>query len=242
MLELHQFPRTWEIPNPSPACLAVETYLRMSELPFRVVSTRNAGKGPKTKLPVLVDDGTVVSDVSLIFEHLKGKYGDRLDARLSPARRATGHLIRRTFEENLYWVGLYMRWLDEGGWGAIQEPYFGHLSGLGRWAVPSLVRAGMRATLHLQGMGRHSRDEVYALGSADLSAVSLLLGDERYFGGDEPSSVDAVVYGFLANLYWVPIESPLKEHARSLPNLLAHAERVRERYYSTGVERGEVRA
>lgn len=236
MLQLHQFPRTWDIPNPSPACLTVETYLRMCGLPFEVVATRNAGKGPKAKLPLLVDDGVVVPDAGQIIEHLRRKYGDRLDGRLTAEQRARAHVIRRTFEENLYWVGLYMRWVDEGGWGAIQRPYFGHLPALGRAVVPPLVRLGMRVTLSLQGTGRHRRDEVYAAGCDDLQAVAQLLGGDDYLGGDEPASVDAVVHGFMANLLWVPIESPLKDHARSLPNLVAHAERIRARYFTSETE------
>jgi glutathione S-transferase len=231
MIELHQFPRTWDIPNPSPACMAVETYLRMAGLPFTVVATRNPGKGPKAKLPLLVDDGEVVPDAGFILEHLKKKYGDRLDGKLDADRRARAHCLRRTFEESLYWVGLHMRWIDDAGWRAIQAPYFGHLSPLARVAVPPLVRLGMRATLAMQGLGRHDPDEILAIGSADLSAASAMLGDEPYFGGDAPASIDAIAHGFLANLYWVPIASRLLEHARSLENLVAHTHRVRERFY-----------
>lgn len=232
MIQLHQFPRTWGIPNPSPACLSVETYLRMCGIPFEIVETRNAGKGPKAKLPLLVEDGEVIADTGLILDHLKRRHGDPLDGRLSAERRAQGHLIRRTFEENLYWVGLHMRWLDEAGWQEIQQPYFGHLSPVGRRTIPPLVRLGMRAALAIQGLGRHRQDAIYAAGAADLSAASALLGEDPYLGGDEPASVDAVVYGFLANLYWVPIESPLKAHALSLGNLVRHAERIRERYFA----------
>lgn len=232
MLELHQFPKTWDIPNPSPACMTVETYLRMVGLPFTIVETRNAGKGRKAKLPLLVDDGEVVCDAGFIIEHLKRKHGDPLDGPLDPARRAHAHGLRRTFEESLYWVGLQLRWIDETGWKAIQQPYFGHLSPLSRWAVPPLVRLGMRATLKMQGLGRHDRDEILAIGCADLSAASALLGEEPYFGGAAPASIDAIAHGYLANLLWVPIDSPLREHARSLDNLVAHAARIRDRFYS----------
>ncbi len=232
MIQLHQFPKTWDIPNPSPACLAVETYLRMARLPFEVVSTRNAGKGRKAKLPVVVDDGEVLHDVGFIFAHLKRKYGDVLDGRLDAEQAARAHCLRRTFEESLYWVGLRLRWVDEAGWRAIQAPYFGHLPSVGRWLLPPLIRAGMRATLSMQGMGRHTPEEVFAIGAADLSAASALLGDQAYFGGAEPASVDAIVHGFLANLLWVPIDASLREHGLSLPNLVAHSARIRDRFFS----------
>jgi hypothetical protein len=72
--------------------------------------------------------------------------------------------------------------------------------------------------LHNQGTGRHSRDEIYAIGCRDLTAIADLLSDQPYFLGAEPSSVDATAYAFLANVLWAPIDSPLRAHAAKLPN------------------------
>ncbi len=236
MIKLYQFPPLWQVTSPSPACVAVETYLRMAALPFESVPSRNPGKGPKAKLPVIDDGGTVVSDLEAIFAHLKARHGDPLDRRLSDTQRAQMLLLRRTFEEHLYWVGIYLRWIDDAGWRAVRVPYSAHLPLVARLLLPRLVRAGMRLAMFFQGMGRHERDEVYARGRADLSAASALLGEAPYFGGEAPCSFDAVAYGFMANLLWVPIESPLLDHTRTLPNLVAHAERVRDRYYPAPAE------
>jgi len=235
-VKLYQFPPLWGVSSPSPACVAVETYLRMAAVPFESVPTRNAGKGPRSKLPVIDDDGTIVTDLEAIFAHLKARHGDPLDARLTEVQRAHLLLLRRTFEEHLYWVGIYLRWIDDAGWRAVRAPYSAPLPLLARLLLPPLVRAGMRLAMFVQGMGRHGRDEVYARGRADLSAAAALLGDAPYFGGEAPCSFDAVAYGFMANLLWVPIESPLLDHARALPTLVAHAERIRERHYPAPVE------
>jgi len=49
---------------------------------------------------------------------------------------------------------------------------------------------------------------------------------------EAPSSIDAAVYAFLANILWVPVNSPLKRHATALPNLEAYCQRMKARYYS----------
>jgi hypothetical protein len=38
MIKLYQFNAAWGLPNPSPFCMKVETYLRMVSLPYEVVN------------------------------------------------------------------------------------------------------------------------------------------------------------------------------------------------------------
>ncbi|MBA2350336.1 MAG: glutathione S-transferase C-terminal domain-containing protein [Burkholderiales bacterium] len=89
----------------------------------------------------------------------------------------------------------------------------------------------MKRELHGHGMGRHTSDEIYAIGKADIGALADLLGDRPFVMGAEPTSVDAVAYAFLANLIWVPLDTPLKRYALSRPNLEAYCQRMKSRYY-----------
>jgi glutathione S-transferase len=89
----------------------------------------------------------------------------------------------------------------------------------------------MAKELNGHGMGRHSREEIYALGCRDLTALADFLGDKPYLMGEQPCSLDAVAYGFLANLLWVPLESALKHHAQTYPHLERYCQRMKSRYY-----------
>ena len=82
-------------------------------------------------------------------------------------------------------------------------------------------------------MGRHTREEIYAIGKADLSALANFLGVKPYFLGDRPASLDATGYAFIANVLWVPGESPLKHHAAGYPQLEAYCRRMQARYYES---------
>ncbi len=57
-IKLFQFPRMFGIPNLSPFCCKMETWLRIAGIPYEVVDTPDPRKGPKGKLP-FIDDGGI---------------------------------------------------------------------------------------------------------------------------------------------------------------------------------------
>ncbi len=183
MIELYQFPPMWGLPNFSPFCLKLETWLRMAKLPYQAPKCGiPLGKAPKHKLPYIVDRGQSIGDSSLIIDHLKATYGDTLDNGLSPQQQAVSLAFQRLIEENLYWPVLYSRWLDPRNRQVIARKVFGRLPPLIRDLVPMLVRRKMRRDMQGQGLGRHSEGEIYAIGCRDLDAVALFLdGDSGYW-------------------------------------------------------------
>jgi glutathione S-transferase len=232
MITLYQFPPAWGLPNASPFCMKVETYLRMCGLPYTVVNVFNPAKGPKGKLPYITDGANTVADSSFILDYLKATYGDKLDADLDPRTRAEAHALRRLMEEHLYWCAVYDRWAVDENWALTKPAFFGSLPPGVRDLVAVLARRGQLKALHGQGVSRHAREEIYALGRVDLTTLSDSLGNKPFFLGNRPTSLDATAYAFLANLLWVPINSPLTRHARSLDNLVAYGERMKQRYYA----------
>ena len=227
MITLCQFTTSpvWGI-NPSPFCMKVETYLKLAGVPYRAVATLPM-KAPKGKLPfILEEDGRAIPDSGRIVAHLEATRGAPLDGGLTPDQRALGHLIRRTCEESLFFVALYGRWFDEPGWSVLRPLFFGRMAPPLKWIVPSLVRRGLRRDLLGQGTLRHSRDEIYALGCADLDALAGILGDQAFFLTDRPTSADSCAHAFLANILKPPIDNPLKAHCQTLAPLVGFVERM----------------
>ncbi len=233
MITLYQFDPAFGLPNASPFCLKLETWLRMAGLPYQAPEMRLSalGKAPKGKMPYIVDGDTTIADSAFIIDYLKATYGDPLDGWLSPLLRAQALAFQRLLEENLYWAVVYTRWCVPEGWQLTRDAFFGKLPLPLRWMVPPLARRGIRQELHGHGMGRHGEAEIYAIGQRDITALADFLGDKAYFLGDAPSTLDATAYAFLANLLWVPVESPLKVHARQFPSLEAYCRRMRDRYF-----------
>jgi len=230
MITLYQFPPACGLPNISPFCMKVEVYLRMARLPYQtaIVSMR---KAPKGKAPYIEDNGRILADSGFIIDYLKATYGDSLDAWLSAEQRATAHALRRMMEENLYWAVLYSRWFEDRNWEKVRKVFFGGLPVPLRSFIPFLVRANMKKALWGHGIGRHRREEIYALGRSDITALAEFLGTKAYFLGDSPCSLDATAYAFLANLLWVPFPSPLQEHAQGYPHLETYCQRMKARYF-----------
>ena len=231
MIILHQFPPAFGLPNASPFCLKLELYLRMVALPYRNRYTLELNKAPKGKLPWIDDDGTAVADSGLIIEYLKKKFGDPLDSGLDQVQRARALAIARLIEEHLYWAVLYDRWITPQGWKITRPAFFGALPWPLRAIVPPVARRGMRTELQGHGMGRHSPEQIHALGVADVDALAALLGDQDYFLGTQAASIDAIATAFLANVLMVPLDTPIKAAAAGHANLVAYCRRMATQYF-----------
>jgi glutathione S-transferase len=233
MIKLYQFAPAFGLPNASSFCLKLETYLRMVELPFESVYGIDMGKAPKGKMPYVVDGDKTIGDSNFIIEYLKQTYGDRLDAHLTPSERAISLAMRRLIEENLYWVMVHNRWMEPANWETTKEVFFKELPPILKAIVPGIARKDTHKQLAGHGMGKHSAEEIYAIGIADLLALADFLGDKPFFLGDKPTSLDASAYGILANILGTPYDSPLKDKAQQLTNIVAYRDRIRDLYYPT---------
>lgn len=231
MLKLYQFHPCWELPNASPFCMKLETYLKMAKIPYDTIDVMNPSKAPKGKLPFIEDDGRTIADSGLIIDYLKDKYDNSLDDHLSVEQAAQAVAFTRLIEEHLYWVIVYSRWIDESGWAKTADTYFASIPRPMRNIVANSVRKNTKKQLYDQGLGRHSNEQIYGLGKDDLAAICDFLDTKEFFFGDKPSSIDATLYAFLANIIYVPIESPLKEYAMSLDNLVKYCHRMEGRFY-----------
>ena len=71
----------------------------------------------------------------------------------------------------------------------------------------------MKAQLHAQGLGRHEEAKILAQGEWFLKALGTALGEKRYWFGDQPTSIDATLYGFLSVLILGDLDTPLRRSA-----------------------------
>jgi glutathione S-transferase len=229
MITLIRFMPAFGLPDPSPFGMKAEVLLKLSGLPYEVEHATDPRKGPKGKLPAIRDDGVVIGDSEIIRWHLERKYKLDLDQGLDAAARATAHAFARMIEERTYWVIVYSRWMDN--WDVTRAGLFAAMPPVLRSLVPPIARRKVRSYLNAHGIGRHSRDEIYAMAARDIRAMATQLADTPYFMGGAASSADATVYGFLASILDAPVPSPLKDEALRHANLVAYNDRLRARFY-----------
>ncbi len=225
----------WEafgVPDFSPACLKLKTYLRMADIPYSS-ALGDPRKAPTKKIPFVTDNGSTVGDSGLIIEHLKNKVGDPLDAKLTKEQHAVGHLVRRTCEESLYWPVLYSRWADDAVWPELAQKFKTIMPPVIGGFIIGMIRKDTLRNAYGQGISRHTLDNVIAYGRADIDALSTILGDKPYLFGDAPTSYDASLFGTVANVLAFPSDGPLAKHARTKTNLVAFVDRVKAKYWTT---------
>jgi len=229
-IKLFQFPRRFAIPNLSPFCCKLETWLRIAGIPYEVVDTPDPRKGPKGKLPFIEDAGVLIADTSLIVDHLVKTRGVDPDARLDASQRAIALLVQRTLEEHYAFVLAYTHLVrDEGV--RHTRARFDAVPAMIRPLVVRSVTAHIKKALWLQGVLRHSDEDIVEAALRDWRAVLAVMGDGPFFFGDEPTGIDAIVFGALATSVLTPIESPIRDFLRSQPACVAYAERMRARFF-----------
>ena len=186
MIKLYQYPSSWGM-NVSPFTLKLETWLKLSQLDYRIIPSTNPRNAPKGKLPFIEDeDGTRIADSSLIIDHLKRTRQIDPDHTLTERERAEAISLQRLFENHFYFILSYSRWIDPVGWEITRPVFFSFLPPGIREVVAGLIRRQVKKDLHSEGLGRHSQEELYAMGRADLRAIAVLLGNRPYFFGDGP--------------------------------------------------------
>jgi len=230
-IQLHQFRTAYGIPNLSPFCMKVETWLKLAGLEYQIKWTFNPGAGPKGKLPFIKDGKTVVADSQDIVEYLTKTYGVDLDATLSAEQKAIAHAFRKTLEESTYFALVYFRWIDPATWPKTRDVFFGKLPPGIKTLLPVVAQRKTARNLDGQGTGRHSPEEIAARAGADLAAIAEYLNVKPYFMGDRPTSIDATLYAFLANLWEVELDTPLKQLVGRHKNLVAYCDRMRARCF-----------
>jgi glutathione S-transferase len=225
MITLYSYPDLFGVEDNNPYGLKVFAFLQLCGLPFEhrhILDTRSA---PRGQLPYITDGETTIGDSDAIVLHLKRAYRLDIDAGLTDAQHDLDLLVRRALDD-LYWVMSYSRWADPRYWPHFRDALLA--------THPEITIADLEAAqrynferYRYQGIGRYAPEEAYARGLADLRSISNLIGDEGLVFGARPASIDAAVYGFVANIHFYDIDTPLKQYVESRPQLVRHCLSVR---------------
>jgi glutathione S-transferase len=226
MLTLYSYPELFGVADNNPFGLKVFAFLKLAGVAFRHEHIFDAAAAPRGQLPYIVDDGEHVGDSDTIIAHVIAKYRLPIDSALTQAQRNTDLMVRRTLDD-LYWVMSYSRWKDPQFWPLFRDAMLG--------AHASLTVDGMEAArkynferYRYQGIGRYEPQDVYKRGIADLSPVASLIGEGGFLFGPQPTSIDAGIYGFVANIYFYDIDTPLKRFVASHRDLVRHCNAIHE--------------
>ena len=152
--------------------------------------------------------------------HLNKKYALAIDAGLDTAQRDQNLLVTRLLDD-LYWVMSYSRWKDERYFPAFRDALLRE--------HPGITSDGLRKAqefnfqrYYYAGIGRYAPEAAYTRGLADVGVLARLVPAKGYVHRSQPTSIDAGIYGFIANIHFYTIDTPLKRFVATQPNLVRH--------------------
>jgi glutathione S-transferase len=226
MLTLYSYPPLFGVADNNGYGLKVYAFLKLTGVPFTHEHIFDASKAPRGQLPYIVDGNDTVGDSGTILDWLTNKYRLIIDAALTPAQRTQDLLTTRMLDD-LYWVMSYSRWKDERYWHLFRDAL--------KREHPQLTDEGLMKAkefnaqrYYYAGIGRFDPDAAFARGLADLAAIAALIPAHGYVHGDTPTSIDAALYGFIANIYFYDIDTPLKQFVVAHDNIVRHCRAIHE--------------
>ncbi|KAH9520433.1 metaxin 1 [Bulinus truncatus] len=235
----------WGLPSVDPHCLAVLAYCKFSHVPVDVIKTGNPWRSPSGNFPVLRHRNSTYSRVTDIFTYLrKERWGS--DSHLSTKESADVVAFSAMLEEKLLPALLHLWWVDDKTYVDITRPWYAK-------AVPfplSLFvphqkqkRAELRVLLTKGGdhiTDAETESKIYKEAKECLNLLSYKLGDKEYMFGRQPSSLDALVFGYLIPLIKAPLPSnPLQNHLQQCSNLYQMCNGILTTYFPLDVKEQE---
>ncbi|GAA6066646.1 failed axon connections homolog [Tachysurus ichikawai] len=96
----------------------------------------------------------------------------------------------------------YCQWVDNLEETKKMLAVTGPLSDLLKWILSHVNGGIVKREMYGHGIGRFTKEEIYTLMEKDMRTLATLLGDKKYIMGPKVSTVDATVFGHLAQAMW----------------------------------------
>jgi glutathione S-transferase len=228
MIILYSFGPAFGLPDQSPLVTKVEVLLKMARLLYRTDVTGLA-RAPRGILPYIDDGGTVVADSTFIRWHLEKRYRIDFNRGLAERQRAEVWAFEKMVDDQLYFALLHDRWMIEGNFRKLR--FFDKAPAMVRPLIAARTRRKVRAVLDAQGLGRHSPEDIAALGARSINAIADYLDDKPFFMGAEPTGIDATLFPFVCATLCPHFDSRLRSAAERRDNLRRYVGRMTALYY-----------
>uniref|UniRef100_A0A6J0TX61 Metaxin n=1 Tax=Pogona vitticeps TaxID=103695 RepID=A0A6J0TX61_9SAUR len=238
-LELYCWASGWGLPTVDPDCLTVLTYARFTGAPLKVHKITNPWRSPSGTLPALKskDDG-IISEPQQIITHLR-KQKFNADYDLSARQGADTLAFVSLLQEKLLPALIHTFWVDAKNyvehtrkWYAEAIPFPLNFFLPGRMQKKQLERLKTVCGEDCLENEEELEKELYREARECLTLLSQRLGRQKFFFGDSPASLDAVVFSHLAPLLKAKLPNPkLQQHLKSLPNLCNYCMSILSLYF-----------
>ncbi|CAB07391.1 Metaxin-1 homolog [Caenorhabditis elegans] len=234
-MELHIWPSDFGLPTIDVVSLQFLACSKMCASPVRVIQSTRPWRSPSGELPMVAQtegEAKPVTDFEKFVDILK-KCGQDvvIDADLTTIEKAQLDAFSCYLHHNLYPAVMHTFWTDELNYNTVtQYWYASHLH------FPyNLYYLEKRRKKALRLLAGKNDTEILKEAFMALNTLSTKLGDNKFFCGNKPTSLDALVFGYLAPLLRVPLPNDrLQVQLSACPNLVRFVETVSSIYLPLG--------
>uniref|UniRef100_A0A914GX53 Metaxin-2 n=1 Tax=Globodera rostochiensis TaxID=31243 RepID=A0A914GX53_GLORO len=215
--------------------LAVRAFLMMTGLPYALEQRPNAEfMSPTTgEVPFLRVKETLVAEFFPIVD-LVGKKGISLSKTLSAAEQADMYAFCALIEETLRIAEKYLSWVDQDTYTLVTKCRYGSVY---RWPLTQLLpmskRREMLKYLKDAGWADLSLQKVVERADKCFHALSIKLGHQRFFVGEQATELDALAFGHLYTILTTEMPNgAMVDALKKYPNLITFCENIDKEYFS----------
>merc|ERR1712217_664751 len=239
---VYLFSRTSTVPTISPACLKLETWLKLNGIKFENINHNSKLRSKRGLLPFIELNGEEICDTDIIIKQLATKF-EKEDpaANLTAEQKNVQHAMVTMVENHLQWA--IMHWRVKNADNTLKGFHLDLQNMMGTKMPVGLLNLFFKHTMLRKGMKKvkaagfngYTPEEIEQFGKDDLKVLSELLGDKQFFFGDDPNHLDLVAFSQLALVLNVDdsdkgVKYPLKEFINAeCTNLVGHYNRMKDR-------------
>lgn len=213
-------------------CLHVMVYCMLTKAPVTIKQDRSSMLYYK-KYPLLISGNLKLRSVHDIISYLR-LHGYTLDYNIGLKQCTDSHAFANILTKRFKEISYFVWWLDEINYNKLTYPWFvkampfpfNHL-------YPRYCKRMARRILDTTTQEKDTTHKhIYSLAAETFTALSNRLGDSAFFYGDKPSSLDLLVYAYLAPLVYIPFPSAdVVQLLKTWPTLVSYTDRMHKTFF-----------
>lgn len=188
-------------------------------------------KSKKKKMPMILDQGELIEDSTLVIEHLKKKHGIDLDEHLTLEQKAVAKAFQWLCEKSLVDIIIHFRWVDKNNWPRFREVIFHGAPWMVKATIANIMASSIKKTLYKHGIGRFTDTEKLKILEDNLAAISNYLGTKKFFFGDQISTIDTILYSHLVQVDPRGVVTQFEGVMEKYPNLKKYVDNISKMYW-----------
>jgi len=215
------------LPSFDVECLQFMVASKLCAAQINFTSSSKPWGSPTGDFPYALDDqGQCLTKFEPFVEYLRNNRQDVvLDYELIPAQFCEFDAYNYLLKQKLRPAMLQMMWLDKDNFNTVTYCLF-----TSRLFFPYnfyYIDKKKKFATRLIESTRKNTKQLYSDAILVINLLSSKLGDNKYFSGDKPCSLDALIFGYLAPLLRFPFPNDrIQLHLISTPNLVRFVESI----------------